>query len=180
MKKIAKVSKKYGADIPFMRPSSLATDDALTLSVVQHALVEMEKIKNIKYDYTLLLQPTSPFRSSSDIDDSIEIIVNSPFDSLVSVVDVEGYHPFRMKRIVGKDKLINLIDQGFEDMRPRQALPKVYIRNGSIYISTRELILESEQLVGSNCKAYVMPAEKSLNIDNVMDLKLAQLLSKSL
>ena len=118
--KIAKVSKKYGADIPFMRPSSLATDDALTLSVVQHALVEMEKIKNIKYDYTLLLQPTSPFRSSSDIDDSIEIIVNSPFDSLVSVVDVEGYHPFRMKRIVGKDKLINLIDQGFEDMQPNR------------------------------------------------------------
>tara|TARA_B100000287_G_C20659754_1_gene789783 strand:- start:813 stop:1526 length:714 start_codon:yes stop_codon:yes gene_type:complete len=176
---ISKVSETFGGKVPFLRPKNLATDSALSTSVIKHALKKMEEIKNIKYDYVMMLQPTSPFRKSTDIDSSIDMIINSNADSLISVVDVEGNHPFRMKRITGKNKLVNFIDQGFEDMRSRQELPKVYIRSGTIYLSKRELILNNNSFVGENCIAYTIPNERSVNIDTELDLMLAKTLFKS-
>ena len=138
-KEIANISKKYGAKVPFMRPLEIAQDDTLSIDVLKHSLFEMEKIKNTEYDAVMMLQPTSPFRNEKHIDESIKIFKETNADSVVSVVSVEGYHPFRMKRMIGHS-LINYIDQGFEDMRPRQVLPKVFIRNGAIYLSKSNVI----------------------------------------
>ena len=171
---IAAVSRTFGANVPFMRPTDLATDTALTIDVVRHAVTTMEAARGSQYDHIVLLQPTSPLRRANDISDALAKLVSADCDSVVTVVDVDGYHPFRMKRLVG-DKLINFIDQGFEDMRPRQVLPRVYIRNGAIYAARRAVIMEKGTLVGDDCRGIVMPAELSVNIDGPDDFRLAEL-----
>lgn len=74
------------------------------------------------------------------------------------------------------DRLVNFIDQGFWDMRPRQSLPNVYIRNGAIYLIKRESFIEKNQLIGDLCLGYVMSDHDSVNIDTPIDLKIAELL----
>ena len=175
---ISKLSLEFGAQVPFIRPASLATDETPSYDVVKHGLLEMESRKNIRYDAVMMLQPTCPLRTVEDLDNSIRIFQSTRADSVVSVVQLSDKHPFRMKRLVG-DRLINYIDQGFEDMRPRQSLPKVYIRNGAIYVSTRRSFLSSESLVGQDCRAYLMPDSRSVNIDSEIDLLLAERLLDS-
>jgi CMP-N,N'-diacetyllegionaminic acid synthase len=174
---IAKISKKLGANVPFIRPELLALDDSESTPVIQHALLFMEKSKNIIYDAVLMLQPTSPLRTSKHIEDSIELFKSNKCDSVVSVVSVGGNHPFRMKRLID-NRLINYIDQGFWDMRPRQSLPDVYIRNGAIYLISRNVFMQQQQLIGNKCLGYVMSDSESANIDTPIDLKIAELLLK--
>ena len=118
-KEIKKISKKYGAKVPFLRPANLATDFAPSLPVIVHAVRFMEKLKKIKYDYVIMLQPTCPLRKYYDIDNSLKKLIKSNLDSITSIVDVGGSHPNRMKIIKNK-RLYNFFEQGFEDMRPRQ------------------------------------------------------------
>jgi len=174
---IKSVAEKCGGSCPFIRPSDLATDASYSAPVVAHALEHMEKQNRIIYDSILMLQPTSPFRTSSHIDRSIEKYNSHKCDSVVSVVNVEGNHPFRMKRKVG-DKLVNYIDQGFWDMRPRQELPNVYIRNGAIYLIDRDTFIEEKQLIGRNCLGFEMSTGESVNIDNEIDFAVAEVLMK--
>jgi D-3-phosphoglycerate dehydrogenase len=177
---IAALARQLGAQVPFMRPAALATDSALSLPVVQHAVTETEKVLLRTYDVVIMLQPTTPLRTAEDIDAGIQVFTNTGADSVISVVDVGGEHPFRMKRIVGDNLLINYVDQGFEDMRPRQELPRVYIRSGALYIVRRAVLMEQHSFVGANCRAYVMPQERAVNIDTRLDLLLAeQLLRES-
>lgn len=171
---IAAICREWGVEVPFKRPLELATDDALSLPVMQHAIGEMERMDRIKYDAAVMLQPTTPLRLASDIDIGIDLLQKSGADSVVSVVDVGAYHPLRMKRIVGDSLLINYIDQGFENMRPRQELPAVYIRSGDLYISRREVIMETGTLVGKTCRAIVIPSERAVNIDTMFDLLLVE------
>lgn len=175
-KEIALVSQKWGVDMPFMRPTELATDSALSLHVMQHALREMEQLDGERYHVIVMLQPTTPLRLASDIDAGIELLFESGADSVISVVDVGAYHPLRMKRVLLNGWLINYIDQGHEDMRPRQQLPPVYIRNGALYITRRNVLLEQNSFNGRDCRAYIMPAERSVNIDTEFDLVLAEYL----
>jgi CMP-N-acetylneuraminic acid synthetase len=172
---IKSIAKKYGAQAPFTRPDHLSTDQAQSAPVIIDALNRMEEIKNTKYDAVLMLQPTSPLRTSSHIERAVDLFLSQDCDSVVSVVSVGGTHPFRMKRLVG-DQLVNYIDQGFWDMRPRQELPPVYIRNGSIYLIKRDTLISKGQLIGEKCLGMVMNDEESVNIDSPLDLKLARLL----
>ena len=171
---IAAVSRDCGAQVPFYRPPELATDKALSLPVVLHALHQMEQLTSKPYDIVVMLQPTSPLRSAHDIDSGIQLLLNTGADSVISVVDVGGHHPFRMKRVVGENILVNFIDQGFEDMRPRQELPRVYIRSGALYIVRRSVLAEQQTFVGPDCRAYVMPEHRAINIDTRLDLIFAE------
>ena len=175
-KDISDIALNAGVDVPFLRPSNLSNDTALSFPVIQHALEYMERDDNM-YDAVVMLQPTTPLRITEDIDNALNLLFDTDADSVISVVDVDAHHPLRMKRIVD-GKLINYIDQGYEDMRPRQKLPQVYIRNGAIYATTRQSLLESSSLSGSNCRAYVMPYERSINIDTIHDLELAKQYSR--
>ena len=171
---IANVARQLGADVPFMRPAELATDEARSLPVVQHAVREMERRDNTTYPIVVLLQPTTPMRTSQDIDEGIRLLIDTGADSVVSIVDVAGYHPFRMKRLLANDRIINYIDQGFEDLRPRQEIPPVYLRSGALYIARRKLVMEDETLVGEDCRAVVTPPERAVNIDTPIDFQLAE------
>jgi CMP-N-acetylneuraminic acid synthetase len=172
---ISAISKELGAQVPFIRPDNLATDWAESAPVIIDALNRMEKLSNIKYDAVLMLQPTSPLRTSKHIDKALDLFFSQKCDSVVSIVSVGGTHPFRMKRLVG-NQLINYIDQGFWDMSPRQKLPPVYIRNGAIYLIKRDVLIKEEQLIGRKCLGMLMSDKESVNIDSSLDLKLVKLL----
>lgn len=170
---IVAIARQYGDLAPFVRPAELATDSARTLPVVQHAVACVER-EHGEVDSIVLLQPTTPLRTAGDIDNGLTRMRETDCDAVVSVVEVGGYHPFRMKRIVAGDRLINFIDQGFEDMRPRQELPPVYIREGSLYIARRGLVMDQDTLVGGDVRAIVVEADNSVNIDTEADFQRAE------
>lgn len=167
---------KAGAWAPFLRPRELAGDDIPSLPVVQHAVREAENQRGLRYDIIIYLQPTAPLCRSEDIVTCIEKLRQSPSAvSAVAVAEAET-HPFRMKRMLDDGQLINYIDQGFEDMRPRQSLPKVYRRAGSVYVSHREVIMEKGTLVGDPCIGVEVPPETAVDVDTPIDLELVRLL----
>lgn len=138
-----------------------------------HALKKSEKYLKKTFDFVILLQPTSPLRNAKDIDVAIKKIINRNKNSLISVCDVEGNHPNRMK-IVKKNILINFVNFNYEDMRPRQKLKKVYIRNGAIYITNRNFLKKNMKIADKVSIPYIMSADRSVNIDTPIDVVIAQ------
>jgi N-acylneuraminate cytidylyltransferase len=172
---IIAVAKQYGAPVPFVRPAQLATDEAPSLPVVQHAVREMEALKNLTYDIIVLLQPTTPLRRPEDIDAAIEKLVSTGADSVVSVCDVGAYHPARMRQIID-DRLVELPIREPKEMLRRQDLPPVYIRNGAIYAVKRDVVMLQHSMIGQVCCPYIMPDEISVNVDSKLDLLVAEIL----
>lgn len=173
---IAETARAYGALVPFMRPVELAEDTVPSLPVVQHAVEKMEADRDVRYDFVVLLQATAPLCRAQDIKACLTKLADDrDCSSVVAAVPVST-HPFRMKRIVGEDRLVNYIDQGFEDMRARQLLPPVYRRAGSVYASRRRVVMEEGTLVGDPCRAHVVPAETAVDIDSPLDLALVRLM----
>jgi len=174
---IATISKQYGAEVPFIRPKEFSYDNSLTYDVVQHCIDFFNDRQDI-YDIILLLQPTTPFRPFTTIDKAIEILLNDKsFDSVVSVVDVDGNHPNRMK-IIKDGKLLNYVNQGFEDMRPRKELSQVYIRSGAIYAIRVQNFISEKSLVSKNCAPIIMSYEETINIDNINDFNYCEFIIK--
>jgi CMP-N-acetylneuraminic acid synthetase len=171
---ILDIVRRCGADVPFVRPAPLAADGVPSLPVVQHAVLQIEADIGRAVDAVCLLQPTSPLRTSEDIERGVRKLIDTRCDSVVSVVNVGANHPLRMKRIVGEDILVNYVEQSGENMRPRQELPPVYIRDGSIYLALRRLVMEHQTLVGGNVRALLMPADRTVNIDEPWDFARAE------
>ena len=136
------------------------------------------KITEIKYDQICLLQPTSPLCEPEDILNCIySLNSEKEFVSAVTICE-SSIHPFKMKRLLNNNVLVNYIDQGFEDMRPRQSLPRVYKRNGAVYLSKRSVILDEVSILGDPCLGVEVPITRSIDIDNEADFKLAEILIK--
>jgi len=163
---IATVSQSLGAEVPFMRPTELSSDSALSIDVVLHALDVLAE----EFDAVMMLQPTSPFRTTSDIDAAIKIIDGA--SSVISVVPVEGTHPARMKFIENGILIDPPFAETIENM-PRQELRPMFIRNGAIYL-TRTPEIRNRTFKGSLSRALVMPKERSINIDSYFELSIAR------
>lgn len=169
---IADAGRAAGLDVPFQRPAELATDAASSLDVALHALSHVESEGDEGYDAVMLLQPTSPFRTRDDIDRAIALLGETGADSVISVVDVGGHHPARMKRIEDG----RLIDPPYVETvenQPRQELEPLFIRNGAIYL-TRVEVLRTRSFRGRDARALIMSPERSINIDVPLDLLLAR------
>ena len=174
--KIADTAKSFGAQVPFKRPDDLSGDDVLSLPVVQHAVAFMEAAAGDLYDAVVVLQATAPLCRPQDIRACLNRLSEGDCDSVVSVVRITSNHPFRMKRIVDGDVLINFLDQGFEDVRPRQQLPPVYKRSGAVYASTRATVMDDGQIVGNRARAVIVPEDTAVDIDTPLDLALVRLI----
>jgi len=170
--KIREIAIECGAQAPFLRPSELATDTALAVPTVQHAVQEMEKIKEGNYDYVIMLQPTSPLKTTDDLTNALKQLIKSDADSIISVVDVDNWHPMKMKKF--KDGALVDYDEPPVEMPPRQSLPSVYIVNGAIYATKRDVLMERNSFKGSKCLGYIMPFERSVNIDTEADFLVAE------
>lgn len=170
---IARISKEYGASVPFLRPSCLATDTSKTIEVVLHGIKELKKAGKT-YSTLVLLQPTQPLRTSEDIDKAIECFFNSNEEPLVSICEVDE-HPILVRTITG-GKLINLLN--ISSTCRRQDLPKYYRVNGCIYINNIAQINENTSF-NDNTIPYIMDRNRSIDIDEMDDLIMARHLLRS-
>jgi CMP-N,N'-diacetyllegionaminic acid synthase len=169
---IADVARKAGAKVPFIRPAELATDSAKSIPVALHALKAMEEIEGVVYDAIMLLQPTAPFKTTEDINNALEKLESTGADSVISVQDVEAFHPARMKYMKG-DRLIDPPFAEAYENQGRQELQPMYIRNGAIYLTRRETLLKNSYK-GRDCRALIMSVERSVNIDTIHDFEYAE------
>lgn len=170
---IAEVSKRFGAEVPFFRPAYLASDTAKTIDAVLHA-VEWLREHGEDYDILVLLQPTQPLRTGVDIDEAIETYMKNGMKAVVSVKEVDE-HPILMRTINEKGYLDPLLP--VNSTIRRQDMPSYYIVDGSIYINSIEE-LNHETSLNDNSIPYIMAAEKSVDIDETKDLKMAEILCK--
>ena len=169
--KISTIIKKNDLHFFGLRPKTLSGDTSLTKDVVLYELKKFEKNLKRKYDYILLLQPTTPIRNLKDINKALSLLKNKnkKYDSIVSIKDVDGNHPLRMK-IIKNGYLKNYIDQKKENMLPRQKLPKIYIRSGSFYLIKTSKFLKYNSMVGKKTGFIFLKNIYGLNIDSIDDL----------
>ena len=173
-KEIAQVAREWGAQVPFIRPTELAQDDSTQISVVTHAIRWLESHEHIQPNYVMLLQPTSPLRTAEDIVAAIEIAKTRDAIAVVSVCPAV-HHPYLTKRVLEDGTLDDFMPDHLTDLR-RQVLPPVYTLNGAIYLNRRESLLHDRMFLPQGTCAYIMPPERSLDIDSPWDFYLADLI----
>lgn len=171
----ANIAEAAGAPTPFLRPPELAQDDSPTIDTVKHAVTEFEARNDQRVDATVLLQPTTPLRTATDIDNAIQVFLESDADSVITCYETVDSHPNYMYKRDTDDRVVGLRDQSEVPDR-RQEFDPVYLRNGAVYVSTRELLFDHDRVYDNNPAAYIMPEERSVNIDEPFDFKLAKLL----
>lgn len=167
---IIDVAKSWGCEVPFVRPAELAGDETPGIDPVLHAL---EKLPD--YDYVVLLQPTSPLRTAEDIDACITLCEKKQAAACVSVTE-PAHHPQWMYTLSDSGVLRSLSAQ--RSVR-RQDLPSVYALNGAVYVARVETLTQTRSFLSGEALAYVMPAMRSIDIDNELDLIVAACLLQS-
>ena len=174
---IARIGRAHGLDVPFLRPAELARDETPSIPVLQDAVRRLEQMGET-YDAVFTLQPTNPLRRPEDIDGAIALLEQTGADSVISFVDVGEKHPARMKFITTEGKVIDPpFKEAFEGQR-RQDLPKLYLREGSVYLTRRSVLMKQSSVQGSDCRAWLIPEERACNIDTPFDLFLVEQMLK--
>lgn len=173
-KEIAGVAKKYGAEIPFMRPMELATDTATSLSVLQHAVRFLEKNENYKPDLIVLIQPTSPLILPEDIDKTIEQAVESNSNSCTTLCEIKERPEWMY--LIGKNRTRIFLKQKIQKARI-QDLPKIFRLNGAVYVIKRDILMRKNKILdNANLAAVIMPKERSIDIDEPIDFEITEFL----
>ena len=171
--KIMSVVTSLGLQIPFSRPASLATDTASSRDVLVHAINHYQDLGN-HYDAIILLQPTSPFRTSKHIKDAISIYESSnDIDMVVSVKESKSNPYFNLFE---EDENLSLKKSKHSSVTRRQDVPTVYEYNGALYIIKVDSLLSRNDLNFSTIKKYVMSDEDSYDIDTPLDLQISRFL----
>ncbi len=171
---IANISIQYGADVPFLRPLDLATDQAKSIDVILHTITQLEKDKDF-YEYIVLLQPTSPLRTAENIDGAVEYLLEKKANSVISVTEVE--HSPLWSNVLPKDGCMNGFMRDEIINKRSQDLEKYFRLNGAIYICKMESLLsEKSFFLKDNIFAYVMDKKDSIDIDDELDFIVAKVL----
>ncbi len=176
---IMAIAKSLGANVPFVRPTHLAEDATPTLPVIQHAVSFLEN-EGKHFDAICLLQPTSPFRPKGFLDKALETFQEKQTDSLVSVLEVpHQYNPHWT--FEANENGVLQIATGEKNIIPRrQELPKAYHRDGSIYITKTQVLMEEDSLYGNSLAYIVSDATFYVNIDTIDDWEKATQLAKKM
>lgn len=161
-KEIASVARELGADVPFMRPTRLAADNTPGIAPVLHAISQLPC-----YDWVLLLQPTSPLRSAEDIEGIWQFCQERGAPSAVSICEVKK-HPYWMYQRNATQCLEPFI-KGRPDVTRRQDLPPAYALNGALYLAKTDWLLKQQNFIGSETLGYIMPPERSADLDTEED-----------
>lgn len=169
---IARISLEYGAEVPFIRPMELAGDSVATVDVLLHAMNWLESRKYL-FDILVLLHTTTPMRSVEDIDKSITLLVEEKADNIFSVTEAHRNPYFNMVE-TNKNGYATLAKQG--DFTTRQAAPLIYDMNSSIYVWWKEMLKEKKKIFLDKTRIYVMPKERSIDIDDHIDFKIAEMM----
>lgn len=172
---IAQIARQAGADVPFLRPAVLATDTARGIDVLRHAVSWLEE-RGIRYDCVMILQPTSPLRAPEDITNALDLLIERSADAIVSVCEVD-HHPWWCNTLPADGCMKDFLRPGIPSNR--QELPRYYRLNGAIYLARWDFIRKGDSWYGPGTYAYVMPRERSVDIDEEIDFLLSGLIMKT-
>ena len=172
-KEIAEISRKYGVEVPFIRPKELSTDKADGMDVIIHAIKFLEE-KGEFFDYIMKLQPTSPLRNEKDIIDALNLATEKNANSIISVSECKR-HPL-WSNILNKNREMKSFIK--EDIRKknRQDLPKYYELNGMIFLAKTKKLLETKDWFMDESFALIIDKNRAIDIDDIVDFKLAEIL----
>ncbi len=168
----AQIAEKFGADASFLRTEANSGDHAGSWDVVREVITHFEK-DGVEFQNIMLLQPTSPLRNSEDVKNCFQKLQNKNANAIVSVTETD-HSPLWCSRL---DDDLNM-DQFYKNKyleMPRQLLPAYYRLNGAIYLVRREE-LDRKRMFEEKCYAYIMPKERSIDIDTDFDFKMAEYL----
>lgn len=173
---IKKEGIKFDIDVPFMRPKKISGDRVGDIEVLHHALQQSERYYKKKFDYVMMLQPTSPLRNYNQINNMIKKIIDNKYDSIWSISKIDlKYHPFK-QLLIKNDKLKFYDQKNGSKIIARQQLSDSYIRNGICYIFARNLI-KLKKLINKNSSYEIIDGDY-INIDNLDDIIKAKELMK--
>jgi len=167
-KEIAEVAKKYGAEVPFIRPEELARDETPTLPVLQHAVKYLEDKENYRLDIVVLLYATSPLLKHERVSEAIRMLKDENFDSVLSVVEDRGH--YWIEKNGGYKNLYPKV------LKNRQFTKPLFKENGAIYICKRDILMEKNEIVGGKIGFLVMKRDESIDIDELQDFEFAEFL----
>lgn len=169
----AEISRKYGAEVPFIRPNSLAADDSLDIDVFKHALTYLEEAEQYYPDVVVHLRPTYPIRNVEDIDNMIELMVEKGADSVRCIAPAKeiAYKMWKMDEGGRIYPILNDIPEAYN--MPRQALPQIYYQNACIDVIRPNVITEMNSMTGTKIMGYVM--KKNYDIDTEEEFRNAEL-----
>jgi N-acylneuraminate cytidylyltransferase/CMP-N,N'-diacetyllegionaminic acid synthase len=173
---IIDVAKQLNLDCNYVRPDHLADDQANTVDVVLDALTWLEETESYVPDTILLLQPTSPLRSSEDIDNAIKLFIKNGKDTLISVHEM-AEHPYECVKDIDTDDWSYLSEQPTNATRRQDYKKKFYYINGAIYLTSVDFFKKEKKFIEKNCTSfYVMPYERGIDIDEYHHLDIANAL----
>jgi len=177
---ISDVAKKYNGDVPFIRPKNLACDKTPSIDVIFHA-IDFFTQRGTNFDYFLLLEPTSPLRNENDIDSAISKLVSKRdiADSIIGVSKIEATHPVFDVKINSLGLIESYTSTDFESFR-RQDIEPLYFFEGSIYLSDTMTLLKRKNFCHERTLPYIIPRWKSLEIDELPDLIMAEAIMNNL
>ena len=169
--KIAKIAKKFGAEVPFLRPIELASDTATTNDVVTHLVEWFEKEHNREVTTVAILQPTSPLRNASHIGEAMSLMQEKSAKAIISVCELE--HPIQFCNKLGLDgSMDSFVDP--KNIRRTQDLEPYYRLNGAIYLFDREYVNRLNEIYSEGTYSYIMSSKSSIDVDNEDDFELAE------
>lgn len=174
---IADIALQYGAEVPFIRPKELADDTSSEFEAWKHAIREYQKLTDEEFDVFVSLPPTSPLRSVEDVEACLDQFLTSDADMVVTVKEASRSPYFNMIRIddEGFSHVVNTDPSGKRYTR-RQDVPVVYDMTTVAYVSHPEFILNSDSVFSGKVKSVLVPDERALDIDTMMDFKFAEFL----
>jgi len=174
---IAKISKEYGAEVFFKRSAEMASDTAGKLDVIRDAFKRSEEHYGEKYNYLIDLDATAPLRDVEDIIKSFQQFLDGNNDNLITAMPSRRNPYFNVVE-VNKSGKVSLSKKLDNSIVRRQDAPKSYDMNASIYIWTRDVILNTDSLFLEKTALYVMPEERSIDIDTELDYKFVEFIMK--
>ena len=169
---IKAVAETWGGNVPFIRPMELAQDDTPGIDPVLHAIKMTPG-----YDFVVLLQVTSPLRTVEDIDGAIAYCLDNGCESCVGVTEAE-HSPYWMYQMDEQKHLQPILKIEKEKSYQRQKLPKVYQLNGAVYIANVDFVQRQRGFIGEDTLGYVMPQERSYDIDSMLDFEIVETIMK--
>ncbi len=174
---IALIAKNKGAEVPFLRPKEYAEDKSPSSDAILHALNFCEKYE--KYDYLVLLEPTSPLTESKDIDGALKLLHQSNYLSIVGIADTEDSHPEFCIEISEDNRITPYQKDGFEAPRRRQDLSSVYSFDGSLYISDVDTYKKYKTFYHDATLGYLCEPWKKFEIDTLIDFLVVETIMKN-
>lgn len=167
---IAEVARAYGCKVPFLRAADLASDEAKSIDVVCDALDRLPI-----HDIWLLLQPTSPLRTAEDLNGVVSTMQRTGADSCVSVTEAQD-HPWLTFAIGDDGAMMPHFIEDFARAARRQDMPPAYVLNGAVYGFRPDWLTQGRVFVDARSLAWIMPAERSVDIDDIEDFERAEVL----